>query len=87
MKRVEVTFTRADGTAVTEYVWGLAPRIQGFYAETYWVLHERRFLLIGKRRGEKEGPFREVLTVAANERLSITASGWVDPRDPVRLTA
>lgn len=87
MKRQQVTFVREDGYEVSEYIWGLAPKIQGFYAETYWVLHERRFLLIGKRRGEKEGPFREVLTMAPNECLAITAAGWVDPRDPVRLTA
>lgn len=87
MKRTEVTFTRDDGSEATEYVWGTAPKVKGFYAETYWVLHDGRFLLVGNRRGEREGPYREVLTVGPWQRVEVTASGWVDPRHLIHPAA
>jgi hypothetical protein len=87
VKRLEVTFTRQDGSEVTAHVWGLAPRVTGHYAETYWILLDHRFVLVAKRRGEKDGPFREVLTVAPNQRLEVAPNGWFDPQRSESLTA
>lgn len=87
MKRLEITFTRQDDSEVTAHVWGIAPRITGYYAETYWILLDHRFVLVAKKRGEKEGPFREVLSVASDQRLEVTPSGWIDPQHCESLTA
>ncbi|MEZ5184295.1 MAG: hypothetical protein R2720_00980 [Candidatus Nanopelagicales bacterium] len=80
MKRIEVTFTRKDGSEVSEYVWGLAPKVRGYWAETYWILLGRRFVLIGRpKSGDRSGPFQEILEVQPNQQLEVTASGWLDP--------